>query len=172
MATSATYARIVTSLRLRPRMPGRVLPALLAPVVVTVVLGILGMHGVGAHGVTINGAMADADAATSSASVMPGHHQVSDEREQDVLTALAGTRADAHAGHGTSAMSGMSGMVMLCVAMLASAAALLVLLVRRGRLPRMWAVLQPAGRVWRPESRTLRLGVGPPSVWRFSIIRC
>lgn len=169
MATSATYARIVTSLRLRPRMPGRVLPALLAPAVVTVVLGILGMHGVGAHGVTTNGAMAGADAATSSASVMPGHHQVSDEREQDVLTALAGTRADAHAGHGTSAMSGM---VMLCVAMLASAAALLVLLVRRGRLPRMWAVLQPAGRVWRPQSPTLRLGAGPPSVWRFSIIRC
>ena len=64
-------------------------------------------------------------------------------------------------------------MVMLCAAMLAGAAvALLALLVRRGRLPKVWAVLQRAGRAWRPEPRVLRVGTGPPSVWRFSVIRC
>ena len=53
-----------------------------------------------------------------------------------------------------------------------AAVALLVVLVRRGRLPKVWAVLEPAGRVRPVVPAVLRVGAGPPAVWRFSVIRC
>ena len=172
VATKAPYDRRVTSIR--PRTPVRVRPGWLAPAVVAIVLGILGMHGVDAHGVNMHGAMAHAEAAaTSLVSVMPGHDPVAVEHGGAYSTAHTGMTADDHGSGDAGGMSGMSGTVMLCVAMLAgAAAAMLGLLVRRGRLPRVWAVLKSAGRLWRPKACVLRVGTGPPSVWRFSVIRC
>jgi hypothetical protein len=156
--------------RSRPRTPGRVRPALLVPAVVAIVLGILGMHGFDTHGVNLHGTMAHTEAGTSAASVMPDHDPVAAERGDAHSTAHPGTSA---AGPVSGEAVGMTGLVMLCVAMLAgAAAALLALLVRRSRLPKVWALLQPAGRVWRPEPLVLRVGTGPPSAWRFSVIRC
>jgi hypothetical protein len=144
-------------------------PALLVPAVVAIVLGILGMHGFDTHGVTMHGAMAHAEAGTSAASVMPGHDPLAAERGDAHSTAHPGTSATGHAG---GEAVGMSGLVMLCVAMLAgAAAALLSRLVRRSRLPKVWAVQQPAGRV-SPEPLVLRVGTGPPSAWSYSVIRC
>ena len=154
----------------RPRTPIRVRPGLLAPVVVTIVLGILGMHGVDAHGVNMHGAMAHAAAATSSRSVMPVHGPVAAAGEDQHATSHSERGV---AGQSSSDAGGTGGMVMLCVAMLAgAAAAVLGLLVRRGRLPKVWAVLQLAQRSGRTMSHVLRVGTGPPSVWRFSVIRC
>lgn len=170
MATSAPYDRSVTSTRGRTRLGDRVSPGLLAPVVVAIVLGILGMHGIGAHGVNLHGPMTHAaDATPPTATVMAGHD----------TAAAAFTNNHVHpAGDATSVASNesdgqMGGMVMLCVAMLGSAAlALLAVLVPGGRLPRVWAVLEPAGRVRPVVSAVLRVGAGPPAVWRFSVIRC
>jgi hypothetical protein len=155
-------------MRIRLRTRGRVRPALLVPAVVAIVLGILGMHGFDTHGVNMHGAMLHAETGTSAASVMPGHDPLAAERGDAHSTARPGTSATA-----SGEAVGMSGLVMLCAAMLAgAAAALLSLLVRRSRLPKVWALLQPAGRVWRPEPLVLRVGTGPPSAWRFSVIRC
>ena len=156
-------------MRIRPRVRGRVRLALLVPVVVAIVLGILGMHGFDTHGVNMHGAIEHTETGTPVTSVMPGHDPLAAERGDAHSTAHPGTGA---AGHASGEAVGMSGLVMLCVAMLTgAAAALLSLLVRRSRLPKVWAVLQPAGRV-RPEPLVLRVGTGPPSAWRFSVIRC
>lgn len=170
-------------MRIRPRASGWVRPALLAPAVVGIVLGVLGMHGVDAHGVNMHGvsmhgvnmdgATAHAQAATSSVAgpaheLVPGHAPV-----------RAGTPPGEHAAGakhdagGVDDAAGTSGMAMLCVAMLTGvAAALLAVLVRRGRRRRLWAVLPRAGHVWRPAPHVRGLGTGPPPVWRFSVIRC
>lgn len=175
MTTGAPYDRSVTSTRIRPRLRGRVRPGLLAPVVVVIVLGILGMHGIGAHGVNLRGPMAHAvDAAPSTGTVMAGHHTTAGgaaTASNDVSTAGVATLSAPDQSHGQ--MGGMGGMVMLCVAMLGSAAlALLTALVRGGRLPRVWAVLEPARRLRPVVSAVLRIGAGPPPAWKFSVIRC
>ena len=160
---------MVTLSRTLPRMLGRVRPALLAPAVVAIVLGILGMHGIDAHGVTMHGAVAHAEAATSM--VMPVHDPDPVEGGEAHSTPHPETSA---AGHNSGDAGGMGGMGMLCVAMLAgAAAALLAFLVRRGSRPKVWAVLKPARRGWHPAPPHMwRIGTGPPSVWRFSVIRC
>lgn len=178
MATETPYDRGVTSTRVRPRVAGRVRPGLLAPVVVAIVLGILGMHGLDAPGVhlshvTTPSAMMLAEATTSSAAVMPDHGPVAAGHGDVHSTARGGKGAAGHASGEIGDVGGMGGMMMLCAAMLVgAAAALLAFLVRRGRQRRVWAVLQRAGRAWRPEPRVVRAGTGPPSVWRFSVIRC
>lgn len=159
MVTGDPYDRSVTSSpRIRHRR--RVRPGLLATMVVAIVLGVLGMHGIDGHGVSLQGPMAHAaDADTSTAPAMAGH---------DTALGAAVTSNDVH-----PAGDGMGGTVMVCVAMLAGAAmVLLAVLVRRGRLPKVWAVLEPAGRVRRVVPVVLRSGTGPPAVWRFSVIRC
>lgn len=165
----------MTRARTRPRTWGRVRPGLLVPGVVAIVLGILAMHGVGAHGLnihgaTVPGATASAEAATASLAVMPPH--------EPAAATHGNARPPAHPGmsptaHSSGDRGGMSGMVMLCVAMLAGAAtALLAFLVHRGRPSRIWAVVALARREWRPATRVLCVGTGPPHVWRFSVIRC
>lgn len=142
----------------------------LAPAVIVIVLGILGMHGVDAHGMDLHGAMAHADAATSSAPVTPVHEAVATAHPDSHSTTSSVTSG---AGQRSGDASGMTVMAMVCVAMLAgAAAALLDLIVRRGRPPKVWDVRQPAPRTWRPDPRVLCLGTGPPTVWRFSVIRC
>lgn len=177
MATGAPYDRNVTTFRTRPLRGGRVRPALLAPVVVAIVLGILGMHGIDAHGVNSHGSMTHPDAANPATAVMADHKHVA-VHSADAPSGgntSSGDVAGHPSGHvaGTEGMGDVGGMVMLCVAMLAGAAlALLTLLVRRGRLPDVWPVLGPAGRVRTPVLAVLRVGTGPPVVWRFSVIRC
>lgn len=164
MVTRAPYDRGVTSVRIRPRALGRVRPGLLAPVAIAIVLGILGMHGVDAHAVHLHGDMAPAQAAAPSPAAIPARTVMSPSRHTSDAMGDAGGVGDTGA---------MSGMVVLCVAMLAgTAAVLLTLLVRRGRPPRVWAVLQLARRAWCPAPHTLRVGTGPPHAWRFSVIRC
>lgn len=162
----------MTSVRIRLLLGGRPRPVVLAPVVVALVLGILGMHGIDAHGVNLHGPVTHADTATPTGAVMAGH-------APSVSAAVASN--DAHpAGEATHASSqsddqagSLGGSVMLCVAMLAgAAAALLALLVRRGRLPKVWAVLDPAGRLRAVVPAVVQVGAGPPDVWKFSVIRC
>lgn len=173
MATGGPYDRSVTRARVRPLFGGRVRPGLLAPVVAAIVLGILGMHGIDAHGVHRHGALADARAAAPSAPVERVHASVALEHGAAHLPGRPGTDASAPAGGDAGDASGMGGMVMLCGAMLAGAAiALLAVLVRRGRLPRVWAVLHAAARPRAVLPAVLRTGTGPPAVWRFSVIRC
>jgi hypothetical protein len=149
-------------------------PAVLAPVVVAIVLGILGMHGIDAHGVGLHASMTHA--AAPAAAVMAGHEPgaaaSSDSHSGGDAALRAVEHPDGHAG-GTGGSGGLGEALMLCVAMLAGAAvALLAVLVRRGRLPRVWAVLDPAARL-RPVVQTMvQMGTGPPAVWRFSVIRC
>lgn len=169
MATGAPYDRSVTSLRVGPLLGGRVRPGLLAPVVVAIVLGILGMHGIDAHGVNLHGSTTRAAAAPATA-VMADHGPVAVDSHHALS---AGTPSSDAPGHPAGHAGGTGGVVMLCVAMLAGAAlALLTLLVRRGRLPKVWAILDPAGRARTAVPAVVRVGTGPPAVWRFSVIRC
>lgn len=150
---------------------------LLAGVVVALVLGILGMHGFDAHGVTMHGPVTPAAGAAAAMTMGMAH--------DDHVTAASGAAhsgsdaAPSPASHpddqasGMGDLGGMGAMALMCVAMLAGAAvALLVLLTRRGRLPKVWAVLDAAGRRRAAVPAVLRVGTGPPAVWRFSIIRC
>jgi hypothetical protein len=174
VATGAPYDRSVTTPRVRLLPGGRVRPWLLAPVVVAIVLGILGMHGTSTHGADLHGSLTSAASVPPATVVMAGHEPAAVD---GTVTHAAGHVAPAGAaghpaGH-AEGTSGVGGMVMMCVAMLAGAAvALLTLLVRRGRLPAVWAVLLPAGRSRVAVPAVLRLGTGPPAVWRFSVIRC
>jgi hypothetical protein len=174
VATGAPYDRSVTTLRVRPLLGARVRPGLRAPVVVAIVLGILGMHGISAHGADLHGSLTRADSATPAAAVMADPEPVA-VHNADAHSAGGASSSEAAghpAGH-SDGTEGMGGTVMMCVAMLAGAAvALLTLLVRRGRLPAVWAILGPAGRFRVAVPAVLRLGTGPPAVWRFSVIRC
>lgn len=146
------------------------MPALLAAVVVSVVLGIIGMHALSTHGVM---GTTDHSAMTSpvTSSPMPGAH---DDMSGDPLTsAVAGAHAGMSSmapqeGHGHS----LGSMVMLCFAMLAATAGALLLLLLGLRLqPRVWAH-RPAVSTTVTQWVTARLGTGPPYVWQFSVIRC
>jgi hypothetical protein len=170
VATGDPYDRSVTRARLRPLSGGRVRPGLLAPVVVAIVLGILGMHGIDAHGVHRHGALADARAATPPVAVGTAHASVAPDHGDAHLPSRSGADAVIAAVGDPGDVGGTGGMVMLCVAMLAGAAA--VLLAVLGRPPRAWAVVQRARGVWPAAPPALRIGTGPPHVWRFSVIRC
>lgn len=173
MATGAPYDRSVTSVR-RLLLRGRVRPGFLAPVVVAIVLGILGMHGIDAHSVNLHGPVTHADAATPAGAVTAGHHPAAVGAAVTSNEAHSGGEATPSASSQSDGQTGgTSGSVMVCVAMLAGAAvALLALLVRRGRLPKMWAVLDPAGRLRAVVPAGMRVATGPPAAWRFSVIRC
>jgi len=160
------YDEEVNTRRPTTSTAGRVMPALLAAAVVSIVLGIVGMHALNTHGV-----MSDADHATMT-SPMTGQ----------------GTGAHGDLAAGTSDLGGVAGavaappvgdnghhpgsMVMLCVAILAAVAgALLLLLLGLLRIPRVRAHLL-ATPVALHRWATARLGTGPPPVWEFSVIRC
>ena len=154
----------------------RVLPALLAAVAVSIVLGILGMHALSTRGV-----MSDTDHAAMTGPApdpVTGTHA---DRAADPANgpafdpAAAGDGAGAGAGHGAGEGEGhdMGAMVMLCAAMLAAtAAAVLILTLGSRRAPRLWAhvpIAAPTTVSWRITSRP---GTGPPPVCEFSVIRC
>lgn len=146
----------------------RAVPGLLAAVVVSIVLGIVGMHALSTHGV-----MGTTDHSAFSSPVtspMMGAHG-------DMSTGPVSPTAGAHAGMSSTAPDGGDGhslgsMVMLCFAMLAATAgALLLLLLGLRRRPRVWAH-RPAVPTVVTTWVTARLGAGPPFVWQFSVIRC
>ena len=152
-------------MRPRPSTLSRALPALLAAAVVSIVLGIIGMHALNTHGVMGNTDHAMTSPATSP---MTGAHA-------DTSVGMsAGPETGSPAGSVPDGGNGpgMGSMVMLCFAMLAATAgAFLVLLLGVRRMPRVWAHLDAAPTTvtgW----VTARLGTGPPPVWEFSVIRC
>lgn len=145
----------------------RAVPGLLAAVVVSIVLGILGMHALSTHGV-----MSEIDHATMSgdaggATAIPGDGPA----VGTILDAVADPAGDGSAPGGGGGHD-MGGMVMHCAAMLAATvAALLLLVLGLRRVPRFWALL-PTAVTTTTRWVTSRLGTGPPPVWEFSVIRC
>lgn len=143
----------------------RVLPALLAAVVVSIVLSILGMHALNNHGVVSNTDHANMTSlGTGSQSDMSAALAISGT--VSVTTYVPTTAPSGGNGHNIRTM------VMLCVAMLAAAAgALLLRTFGLRRTPRVWAHLPTAPTAvagW----VTARPWARPPPVWEFSVIRC
>lgn len=143
----------------------RTLTGLLAVVVVSVVLGIVGMHALSTHGLVGT----TAPSAVSSPVISPV--------ASATKSAVTGPVTGAHAGMSSVAPEGgnghsMGSMVMLCVAMLAATAgALLLVFLGVRRRSRVWAphpTLPASAARW----ATARLGASPPYVWQFSVIRC
>lgn len=149
--------------------PSRAVPALLAAVVASIVLGIIGMHALSTHGVMgttdhstmtspvaapVAAAHADMSGASDASSTKAVHAGVS---------SMAPKKGDGHS---------LGSMVMLCFAMLAATAgAVLLLLLGLQRAPRVWAH-RPTAPTTITKWVTARLGTGPPYVWQFSVIRC
>lgn len=148
----------------------RVLPTLLGAFVVSVVLGIVGMHALSMHGVM---GISDHSAMTNPAtSPVAGAHGDMLGASDVITTAgaadagMSGTEPQKGEGHS------LGSMVMLCFAMLAATAgALLLLLLSLRRRPSAWVhrVIVP---VTVTKWVTAQLGTGPPYVWQFSVIRC
>lgn len=147
---------------------GRAVPALLASVVASIVLGIIGMHALSTHGI-----MGSTDHSTMTSPIaapMTGAHG-------DMSGSLTSPAPEGPAGVVTTAPDSGDGhhmgtIVMLCLAMLAAtAAALLLVLVGLRRRPRVWAH-RPAIPTTVTRWVTARHGTGPPYVWNFSVIRC
>lgn len=145
------------------------MPALLAAVVASVVLGIIGMHALSTHGV-----IGSTDHSTMTSPLSGPTTGVHGDVSAD---ALASPASDAGAGIAGTAPGGGDGhhmgtMVMLCFAMLAATAgALLLLLLGLHRRPRVWAH-RPAVPTTVTQWVTARHATGPPYVWQFSVIRC
>lgn len=159
----------MTTMRPTTSAPSGAVPALLAAVVASIVLGIIGMHALSTHGV-----IGSTDHSTMTAPVtspMTGAHgdmsggTLASPSSQS-LAGIASTAPDSGDGHH------MGTMVMLCLAMLtAAAAALLLLLAGLRRRPHVW-IHRPAIPTTVIKWVTARLGTGPPYVWQFSVIRC
>lgn len=151
----------------------RAMPALLTAAVVSIILGIIGMHALSTHGVTGIGTT-DHSTMTSAASPMVGPHG---DTHGGMSADPAGHAAEVRAGMSSTGPVGGDGhglgsMVMLCFAMLAATAgALLLVLLGLRRKPRVWAY-RLAAPTTVTRWVTARLGTGPPSVWNFSVIRC
>lgn len=144
------------------------MPALLAAVVASVVLGIIGMHALSTHGVmgtTDHSTMTSRVAAPAAAAHgdMSGASDTSPTRA--VHADVSSTAPKKGEGHS------LGSMVMLCFAMLATAGGLLLLVLGLRRNPRVRVHL-PTAPTTVTKWVTARLGTGPPYVWQFSVIRC
>ena len=149
----------------------------LAPLVLALVIGILGMHALASHG-----APAAPTAASSSVMGMaamtgmrsaPSPAMTSGDSHESHDRAAAAGQLSAAPAAGVDSGSGhdMASVLMLCVVMLAAAAlTLLVLLAVRVLRPLLPAAFEPAA----VRKRTLQWvrGTGPPHEWQFSVIRC
>lgn len=146
--------------------PSRAVCALLAAAVVSVVLGILGMHALNTHGV-----MSNTDhVATSGAASSPLAGSYADMSVAPAIGNNAGvTTTVPTTVPGRGNVHNMGDMVMLCVVMLVAAAGWLLLGLRR--IPRVWAHL-PVALDTVTTWVTSRRGTGPPPAWEFSVIRC
>ncbi len=154
----------MTTMRPTTSPASRAVPALLAAVVASIVLGIVGMHALSAHGIT------GMDMGTTDRSAMTEAH--GDMSANTATSETGGLPALVTASVPAGGKGHMVDMVMLCIAMLAAAAgALLALLLGLRRRTRVWA---HAPTVPATVTRwvSARLGTGPPYVWQFSVIRC
>ena len=141
--------------------------ALLVPAVLAVVLGILGMHGLSTHGAT-----AATGAGTPLVDTAPA--AAAEHATSHTIDHAAGHSSGHAAGHADQHEHGGAGStVMLCVAMLVAAAATLVTLLVRRSWPALTRAAQaPFARRSHPRPALPRVGTGPPSSWRFSVVRC
>lgn len=159
----------MTTMRPTTDTSSRAVPTLLAAVVASIVLGIVGMHALSTHGVMgitdhatmpspVTGLTTGAHGDMSAGSV-PGH-------TAGARAGMSSTTPAEEDGHS------LGSMVMLCFAMLAAAAGTLLLLFlglcRRPRVRAHRPTVPAAVTRW----VTARLGTGPPYVWQFSVIRC
>lgn len=143
----------------------KVLPGLLAAVVVSIVLGILGMHALSTHGAGAT----DAAMAGPAAGAVPGAPQAAAHPAHPVDPAHpAGATGAGGGDHGHD----MSGTVILCAAMLAATAAALLVGLGARRPPRLWAHVATVARTTASRGATSPRGTGPPPVWEFSVARC
>lgn len=140
----------------------RLLPAALAAVVATIVLGILGMHALSTHTVMSHTMTAPMTAP------MTGH--VDGIRDAGAAHGSA-TAAEVLAAGPAGSGHAMGDMVMLCVFMLAAAGALLLALTAPRRTPRPYATSRASTSTFLRLPR-LRAATGPPPAWEFSVIRC
>lgn len=120
----------------------------LATLAAAVVLGILGMHAL-----TLQGAHRGDQPGGTATAVVHGEHAPGD-----------GDGDGEGGGHGTHDL------MVLCLALLAAAVLLLPEGLRRGVLRRSEA--PSAGLREALRRPGLRGGAGPPTAWRFSVIRC
>lgn len=158
----------MSALATRTRTTGRILPALLAAVVVSLVLGIVGMHALNTHGL-MGGA---GHAAMDIPSATTAHLSESHEPPADVDHAAGAASATPRVVAGGDTGHGLGHMMTLCVAMIAlGAGTLLLALLALRRLPRRWAHL-PTTPTALVKRFPVRLATGPPPVWEFSVIRC
>ena len=149
------------------------MPALLAAAVVSIVLGIVGMHALSTHGVV--GATDHSTMTSPATGPMTGSDaDMFGDVSTGTVTATAGAHAAMPAGPDSGDGHSPGSMVMLCFAMLAATAgALLLLFLGLRRRPRIWAHRPTApATVTATTWVTARLGTGPPYVWQFSVIRC
>jgi hypothetical protein len=158
----------MTTTATRTRTTG-MLPALWVGVVVSLVLGIVGMHVLNTHGLLGGASHAAMDMPSAAAAAhMSGTHDgpADAERAAGATGAAPSVVAVGDPGHG------LGHTMMLCVAMIAlGAGTLLLALLGLRRVPRRWVHL-PTMPTALCKSFTMRLGTGPPPVWEFSIIRC
>lgn len=159
----------MTTMRPTTGTPSRTASALLAAVVASIVLGIIGMHALSTHGVL--------GATDHSAMTSPVTSETSGADGDLSAGPLANPTAGVHAGMSSTAPQkgdghSLGSMVMLCFAMLAATAgALLLLLLGLHRQPLVWTH-RPTVPTSVTQWVTARLGTGPPYVWQFSVIRC
>lgn len=149
--------------------PTRRRPVLLAAVL-AVLFGILGMHALNSHGAMGSPASAGAGHQMSSMSAMA-------DTVGDMVIATAGEQA-AQLGAPLAAVisdpsdgdHGPAGMLMLCLAMLVAVAIALGVVGRSGG-PFRWLPSFHTSKAVRWPNAVVR-DSGPPSVWKFSVIRC
>ena len=144
----------------------RLLPAALAAVVATIVLGILGMHALSTHTVMSHNMTAPMTGPMTAP--MTGH--VDGIRDAGAAHGSA-TAAEVFAAGPAGSGHAMGDMVMLCVFMLAAAGALLLALTAPRRTPRPYATSRASTSTFLRLPR-LRAATGPPPAWEFSVIRC
>jgi hypothetical protein len=156
----------MTTTATRTRTTG-MLPALWAGVVVSLVLGIVGLHVLNTYGL-LGGASHAAMDMPSAAAHMSGTHDGPADVDRTAGTTIAAPSVVAVGDPG----HGLGHTMMLCVVMIALGAGTLLLALRGlRRVPRRWVHL-PTMPTALSKSFTMRLGTGPPPVWEFSIIRC
>jgi hypothetical protein len=159
------------SLATRTRTTDGVLPALLAAVVVSLVLGIVGMHALTTHGLGGGAGHAAMDMPTATTAHLSSHDAPTTV-EPTTLAAAAAAAAVPSVVAGGDTGHGVGHMMMLCVAMIAlGTGTLLLALLGLRRLTRLWAHLATAATALFNSFR-VRVANGPPPVWEFSVIRC
>jgi hypothetical protein len=134
---------------------------LLLAVVVSIALGVLGMHALSPHSTGMTDTTVSGEATMSTAH---GGHAAATTAGSDVDEALEEQPA--------APTHDMDNMVMLCVAMVTSAAIALLMLRLTSRVPASWVLARARLRAVFAHPALAVTSTGPPPVWAFSVIRC